>query len=133
MRLCLSARKICCIFSLSMATRKSDLVFLILYELPGPYYLTINGFKLPTNLQVLSFFCKAQSLTQGWRVKQEQLRTDVAAIVTNQSFIMRGKADIPVLSDSSIQGKLYYLHDQYLSVKKWDPNVISLSATSTLR
>ena len=66
-------------------------------------------------------------------MKQEQLRTDVAAIVTNQSFIMRGKADIPVLSDSSIQGKLYYLHDQYLSVKKWDPNVISLSATSTLR
>ena len=88
-----------------MATRKSDLVLLILCELPGPDYLTIKGFKLPTNLQVLSFFCKAQSLTQGWRVKQEQLRTDVSAIVTHQSFIMHGKADIPVLSDGSIQGK----------------------------
>ena len=42
-----------------MATRKSDLVFLILYELPGPYYLTINGFKLPTNLQVLSFILQS--------------------------------------------------------------------------
>ena len=45
-----------------MATRMSDLVFLILYELPGPYYLTINGFKLPTNLQVLSFFAKLNRL-----------------------------------------------------------------------
>ena len=66
-------------------------------------------------------------------MKQEQLKTDVAAIVTQQLFIMNVKADIIVRSDGSIQRKLYSIHDQYLSVKKWDPNVKTLSAISTLR
>ena len=52
-----------------MATRKSDLVLLILCELPGPDYLTIKGFTLPTNLQVLSFFL--QSLIAYARMVRE--------------------------------------------------------------
>ena len=41
-----------------MATQKSDLVLLIVCELPGQDYLTIMGFRLPTNLKVLRFFEK---------------------------------------------------------------------------
>ena len=51
-------------------------------------------------------------------MKQEQLRTEVAVMLTQQILIIYGKAGIPVLSERGIRRKLNELHHQYLSVKK---------------
>ena len=85
---------------------------------PGPEYLEIKGLKLPTIKQVLlCFLAHLKHLREG-EVKRGNMRIEAANIVTIEIVSLYDKASIPVLSERSIQRKIFELHDKYLSLKK---------------